>query len=203
MPAGVPARVARMRAALADFRVGYLASVVLGLLLLSLGAALLAPAGVVPQGTGVFRAIAGIYESTLGGFAVPVYLLGAFLGMFATSYAVLDGFPRGLSAAISALGRPPRRTESGRDVRYWAFLYATFLAGLAVVLLVPDPARLVNLAAAGTVLVAPLWYALIVLATHRLPEPFRPSLTWRVGAWLGCAGALAVAVYLGAILFSG
>lgn len=201
VPAGTIARRERMRTALLDFRVGYVASVILGLLLLALGAALLAPAGVVPQGTGVFRAIAGIYERTLGGAAVPVYLAGAFLGMFATSYAVLDGFPRGISAALTALGRKPVRTGSGRDARYWLLLYATFLAGLAVVLLVPDPAKLVNLAAAGTVLVGPLWYALIVVVTHRLPEPFRPSLASRVAAWMGLAGMIGVAVFVASILF--
>jgi Mn2+/Fe2+ NRAMP family transporter len=194
--APAPERPARMRIALADFRIGYAASVVLGLLLLSLGAALLAPRGLVPVGAGVFSTLAGIYRTSLGSWAVPVYLTGALLGMFATSYGVLDGFPRMMSRGLSALGFPVRATERGRDIRYWLILYAMVLVGLVAVLLVPDPARLVSLAATGTVLVGPLWYVLIILVTHRLPVQYRPTRAGRAAAWLGFAGMCATAGFV-------
>jgi Mn2+/Fe2+ NRAMP family transporter len=196
IPADEEGRRRKMREALLDFRVGYVTSVLLGLLLLALGAALLNPRGLVPAGTAVFTTITEIYRTTLGPSVVPIYLLGAFLGMFATSYGVLDGFPRSLSASLTAAGRPAPVTRRGRDVRYWYFLYAMFLLGLGAAILLPNPALLVSLAATGTVILGPLWYGLIVATTHRLPEPFRPTRRDRIVAWLGLAGMIATAVYV-------
>jgi hypothetical protein len=189
-------RPARLRTALLDFRVGYAVSILLGLLLLSLGASLLHPRGLVPAGSGVFSTLASIYRDALGAWSVPVYLAGAALGMFATSYGVLDGFPRMLSASLDHLGWRTRRTAKGRDPRYWLILYGMVLAGLFAIFLVPDPARLVSVAATGTVFVGPLWYLLIVLVTHRLPEPWRPRRAERAIAWLGLLGMCATAAFV-------
>lgn len=188
-------RAPRLRTALLDFRIGYAASIVLGLLLLSLGAALLAPRGDVPAGTQVFATIASAYKEALGAWAVPVYLIGAFLGMFATSYGVLDGFPRMVSRGIALLGYPGPITPAGRSVVTWGLLYTTVVGGVLTILVVPDPARLVSLAATLTVLVAPLWYGIIVALAHRLPEPWRPSRARRITAWAGWVGMCAIAVY--------
>lgn len=196
--AGEPLRTrpARLRMALLDFRTGYVVSITLGVLLLALGAALLHERGDVPSGTSVFATISSAYRDTLGEGTVPIYLVGAFLGMFATSYGVLDGFPRMVSRGLSVAGRREPRTRRGRDARAWILLYVIVAAGILAILLLPDPARLVSLAATGTVLVAPLWYGLIVAITHRLPEQWRPSRARRATAYAGLAGMFAIGIYV-------
>lgn len=186
-------RRAKLPDALTDFRIGYGIAIVLGLVLIGLGATLLRPRGLVPQGPGVIAIISEIYGSTLGPGVVPLYLLAAFLGMFATVLGVIDGFPRGVSRALSTIGREPMRTESGRDVRYWLILYAMLAIGVVVAVFLPEPAVLVSLAATATILLAPIWYLMILLCVHRLPEDDRPPKTLRAWAWAGLAAITVVA----------
>lgn len=181
-------RRAKTGEALLDFRLGYVTSIVLGLLLIGLGAALLAPRGLVPEGTAVIATISNIYGDALGSGTVPLYLGAAFLGMFATVLAVIDGYPRGISHTLEALGHDAKKTPEGRDIRYWWILYATFALAVAIAVFLPDPAVLVSLAAAATVLLAPIWYTLIVACVHRLPEEIGPPAWIRGWAWVGLAG---------------
>lgn len=194
---GLPEDGAKRRAhlpeALTDFRVGYLLAVVLGLVLVGLGASLLQPRGLVPEGPGVITTISEIYGATLGTGVVPLYLLAAFLGMLATVLGVIDGFPRGASRALESTGRPRVQTRSGRDVRYWLILYAMLAVGVGVAVFLPDPTLLVSLAATATVLLAPTWYLMIVLCVHRLPKEDRPPRALRAWAWAGVAGMAVIA----------
>lgn len=52
---------------------------------------------------------------------------------------------------------------------------------------------LVSLAAAATVLLAPVWYLMIIACVHRLPKDDRPSRPIRAWAWIGWVGMLATA----------
>lgn len=193
LPEDPEARRAQLPDSLTDFRVGYATAVILGLVLVGLGASLLQPRGLVPEGPSVITTISRIYRSTLGEGVVPLYLLAAFLGMFATLLGVIDGFPRAASRALEAGGRKPAETESGREIRYWGLLYATFGIGVTVAVFLPEPATLVSLAATATVLLAPLWYLMIVLCVHGLPEEDRPPRRLRAWAWAGLVGMTAIA----------
>jgi Mn2+/Fe2+ NRAMP family transporter len=105
--AGGADRAEMMRLGRRDLGIGYGLSAVLGLMLLSLGAVLLRPRGVVPDGIEVALTISRIYTELLGPWMFPVFMIAAFAAMFSTVYTVLDGFPRAF--ATRSCGGPRTR----------------------------------------------------------------------------------------------
>ncbi len=186
----------RVRDALLDYRLGYAVSFVLAMLLFALGAHLLHASHPDLGGFAVLAALADSYRQTLGAAAVPVVLGAAFLGMFSTVHAVADGYPRAVAAAWHALRG---RAAASRDLAQWWIFYGVALLAVALVVWLPDPVAVVGLAANGTVLLAPLWAALLMWVVWRDPEARGPGHeTWTSGA--GVAALLAVAVVVALVV---
>lgn len=96
----------RLKRGLLDMRVGYGASFVLAVLFLFLGAQVPLSIGKDAEGARVALSISQAYASILGPWIVPVFMTAAFVGMFATAYIVMDGFPRAFAEGLRvALGR--------------------------------------------------------------------------------------------------
>jgi Mn2+/Fe2+ NRAMP family transporter len=92
-----------LRASAFDLGLGYLASAVLAVMFISLGAVLLQPRGLVPEGLQVALTISNIYTEILGAWMRPVFMVTAFAAMFSTVYSVMDGFPRAFSTILKTL----------------------------------------------------------------------------------------------------
>ncbi|MFQ5679423.1 MAG: Nramp family divalent metal transporter [Gemmatimonadota bacterium] len=184
-----PSRV--LAVGLLDMRLGYGLSFLLGTLFVALGAEVLGPAGVTPQGAQVAVTIARLYTDVLGPWIFPLFLAAAFFGMFSTAYGVLDGFPRAFAATVGLL-RPS--TASRRTALYWGFLLGSLALAAAETALLPDPVLLVTVAAVISFLLSSLLYALNhYCVTHLIPDPeLRPGRGLRLWslAGIGCmAGA--------------
>lgn len=206
-----------MGPALLDMRVGYGVSLTLGLLFLALGAEVLGRAGVVPEGAEVAVTLARMYTDVLGEWSLPFFMAAAFFGMFSTSYGVMDGFPRAFAGTVRRLrmasggpnsgagsetrssgGDAEPAAESGRsDVPstedrspvYWGFLVVTLVAALAETWLLPDPVRLVTVAAVASFLLSPVTFVLnyACVTRHVAPDDGRPGRLLRTWAVLGIA----------------
>ena len=193
-PAPAPRRV--MAVGLLDMRLGYGVSLVLGILFLCLGAEVLRPAGLVPEGADVAITLARLYTEVLGPWVLPVFLLAAFFGMFSTAFGVLDGFPRAFAATVGRL-----RDEAPSDGHYWGFLGGSLALAVTETALLPDPVVLVTVAAVISFLLSSLLYALNPYCVTRLiddPE-LRPGALLRgwSGAGITCmAGATALFLWL-------
>jgi len=118
----------------------------------------------------VAATLARIYTELFGVWMRPLFYTVAFFTAFSTSYAIMDGMPRTLVAAVRHLrdDADPERADRGR--LYWSYLVILTLASIAVVRAVPDPVLLLTVLGALSFLASPLYYALNTWAVTRLIE---------------------------------
>ena len=177
-----------------DLLVGYGVSALLAVIFVALGAELLKPRGLVPQGIDVALTLSEIYTEVLGSWMLPLFLLAAFLALFSTAYSVMDGFPRTFAMLLREL-LPEQRWVAGQGT-YWGFMTAIFLVAIAANTLFPNPVTLVQWVGAVSLAVAPLLYGLNWYCVNRLIED--PTL--RPPPYLAIWGGLGVLAMLGAVV---
>jgi Mn2+/Fe2+ NRAMP family transporter len=176
-----------LRETLKEFNLGYVLSVVLALMFLTLGALLMHRTGAtLPESSAGFAAgIVGLYADSIGAWSAPVIGLAAFCAMLGTCVAVFDGYARSLSRAwSSATGRP----LAPRD-RHFA-LIAVAGGGLVLVLLFAGQIKLlVDLATTLSFLIAPViaYWNLRLVTRPNFDEAGRPGSLLRAWAWAGLA----------------
>jgi Mn2+/Fe2+ NRAMP family transporter len=170
-----------------DLRVGYWLSAILAVVFVSLGANLLQPRGLTPNGIDVALTLSKIYTELLGDWMFPVFMLASFAAMFSTSYSVMDGFPRTFAGLLRTLFPSNRFLNKSVNPAYWIFMVVIFAFAVAVNTLVPNPVLMVTLVGVVSLLVAPVLYALNYYCVTRLipDESMRPSRAMRIWALAG------------------
>lgn len=169
-----------------DLAVGYGLSAVLGVMLLSLGAILLRPRGLVPNGIDVALTISRIYTELLGPWMFPVFMITAFAALFSSVYSVMDGFPRAFSTIMKILFPGNAFLERPSNPSYWIFMVVIFAFSLITNTLLPNPVLVVTLVGVVSLLVAPVLYSFNYYCVTRLIEdeamrPGRALKLWAVG----------------------
>ncbi|MEO1365828.1 MAG: Nramp family divalent metal transporter [Acidobacteriota bacterium] len=191
---GSRAALERLRRGLVDLRLGYGLSAALAVAFVTLGATVLFPRGLVPEGTDVALTLSQLYTVVLGKWMQPLVLAMAFAALFTTCYTMMDGLPRSFVAATRALRSQPT-TVGGADRHYWIFLVSVTVAGMAILAVVPDPAFLVKVIGALGLLFSPIYYTLNMWAvTRRIDDPrLRPGLALQTLALIGIVSMAATA----------
>ncbi|MBW2457362.1 MAG: divalent metal cation transporter, partial [Deltaproteobacteria bacterium] len=123
-----------MRQSMADFHVGYLGTAFLAVCFVLLGAGVMHGTGTqFSPSAGKFAGqVIGLYAQTLGQWAKPVIGVAATAVMFSTTLAVVDGFPRALSALVERF-RGPEQVEKNEEQQtrgrrtYWIALGVMFV----------------------------------------------------------------------------
>lgn len=194
-----------LRAALADFRLGYGLTVVLALVFLALGALMMHGSGLAFERSNLAfaRQLIDLYERSLGGWSGPVVALAALTAMFSTTLTVFDAFPRSLARASRLAGVGPERAER------WLHVAWTAAIGFgALVLIVRYTARFTTLIDVVTVmafLTAPVFAGLnlALLTSRHTPANARPGPVLRAVAWAGLAFFVLFAALFGISRFGG
>ena len=137
-------RAAMLRMSRRDLGIGYVLSAVLGVMLLSLGAVLLRPRGLVPNGVDVALTISEIYTEILGAWMFPVFMIAAFAAMFSTVYSVMDGFPRAFSTLLRRLFPQNAFLHRSSNPSYWMFMVVIFAFSVVTNTLIPNSRRSVG-----------------------------------------------------------
>lgn len=195
-----------------DFHLGYWGAALLALCFLVMGAGVMYGKGVeIQTSAGGFSAqIIALYTATLGEWSRPLIGGCAFLVMFSTTLAVVDGFPRALAVLTLRARRPETPwggEESGRTDEdgvggfkavYWISL-AVLAGGSAVVLftLMTSLRAMVDLATTLSFLTAPLLAALNhrAMFDESVPADHRPSPLLRLASLGGIAFLGSFAAY--------
>ena len=176
-----------LRSTLREFNVGYIASGLLAVLFLGLGALVLYTDGTaLPDGTAAFAAgIVSLYTEAIGEWSRWIIGAAAFSAMLGTCIACLDGYSRALARSYNTL-----RTETIQDLRTlerWS-LVGVSVGALVLILAFPSDIRtLVDVATTLSFIVAPAvaaanWY---LVSQVRFPASSRPPLWLHVLAGLG------------------
>jgi Mn2+/Fe2+ NRAMP family transporter len=194
-----------LRKAVFDLRLGYWVSAALAVVFISLGATLLQPRGLVPNGIDVALTLSRIYTERLGAWMFPVFMTTAFFAMFSSVYTVMDGFPRAFASVLRTIF--PASTSAGNNwlhlasnPAYWGFMGVIFTFSVLVNTLIPNPVLMVQLVGTLSLMIAPLLFALnYYCATRLAPQAVRPGGVMRGWALAGItfmAAAASLSIYM-------
>ena len=193
----------RMAEALFDFNLGYLATAVLALFFLALGALIFFGSGqeVSDSPVGFPIQLIELYTAALGPWARPVIELAAFTTMFSTTFTVADAFPRALERTSVILAPRLEALGAGRfRGLYWGWMLVLVAGALLLMSVFQESLTgMVDLATTLSFLTSPILGVLnyrAVTAPH-MPAGTTPPPWLRVLTWLGLAfGFLFAGLYL-------
>ena len=179
----------RLHEALVDFNLGYLGTLIMALMFLSLGALIMFGTGEqsAPKAGDFAAQFVRMYTGALGSWSRVVIVAAAFATMFSTLLTVLDGYPRVLAAGIRLL-KPG--TERFGSFPYWVSM-ASMMAGamLVFVYVTSVMGTLVRFTMTVAFLSAPLFAYLNcrALKSPGFPQEASPPRWIRILSWLGLA----------------
>ncbi|MAT68964.1 MAG: iron transporter [Planctomycetaceae bacterium] len=158
-----------------------------------LGAAVLHARGELPEGTAMVETLARMYTESLGPWAEDVFLAGAFVVLFSTTFSALASWTRIYSDTLGQLGflefeDPQQRLRSIR-IMAWGFP----LLWAVVFLFVKQPMYMIMLGGLATAAVLLLVvYAAICFRYGRTAPELKPSWAYDAAFW---ASAVAIAAF--------
>lgn len=184
------------REAKLDFHIGYVATLVLALCFVILGAAVMHGSGQSFEGSpaGFAAQVIGLYENALGQWSGTAVGMAALAVMFSTFLTILDGFPRGLANLLLMLKGQEEgvsdtpQIEKRRHRFYWCLMLLTVTGSLVILnFFLGGLKQLVDFAATISFLAMPVFAFL----NHRailgadVPDEDKPG---RVLRWWSYAG---------------
>ncbi|MGR9101264.1 MAG: NRAMP family divalent metal transporter [Gammaproteobacteria bacterium] len=122
-----------LKAALFDFRVGYIGTALLAICFLLLGALVMYGSGreFSPNGAVFAGQLLDMYRQSLGDWAYPIIAAAALTTMFSTVVTCLDAFPRTLNASLGLLF-PDRVRRDNETMHYLLWLLVTIAGTLCI-----------------------------------------------------------------------
>ena len=160
--------------ALFDFNIGYLGTIITGLLFISLGAlAWYGSIEVLSPKSGVFaQQLIVAYKDNLGNIVGVLVGVAALTTMFSTTLTTLDASPRAMSKTFQYL----TKTKIDDSYLFWLIL---LIAGTLIILgfLVSEMGMMIKIATIISFITAPFYAIANLILMHKkhVPEEWRPS----------------------------
>lgn len=177
-----------LKETLFDFNFGYIASAILALCFLTLGAFLMYDMNMaIPDNsTGFSNMIIELYTSVIGDWSYPLMAAAGFSIMFGTCIAVFDGYARVAERSICILQGGFGSNDSQTKAYRWC-VALTALISFCIVWFAGNSLKfLVDLATVISFLIAPLIaVANFYLVLKDVPDAAKPKRWLRVLSWLG------------------
>lgn len=173
-----------LKESLFDFNVGYIATIILALCFLGLGALVMFGTGVEfsNQG-GIFAGqLIQLYTSSLGDAAYGIIGIAAFTTMLSTTLTTLDASPRAMSRTIQLLFDK----EGTQYYTFWLLILAIG-TGCIFIFLLSEMGQLVRIATVLSFITAPLYaflnYRLVI--SNQMPKKHQPKRGLRLLSVMG------------------
>ncbi|WP_179343887.1 Nramp family divalent metal transporter [Winogradskyella ursingii] len=172
------------KSALFDFNIGYIATIILGICFLALGALVIFNTGeVISVNASEFsQQLINMYTKSLGDWAYLIIGVAAFTTMFSTTLTTFDGSPRVMDRTTLLLFKSVGKTT------YLVWLGILFLGTIIIFFfLSAELGSLVKVATVLSFLTAP-FYAILnykLMTSKHVPESWRPSIKMHILSWLG------------------
>ena len=167
-----------------DFNVGYLATVILGICFVSLGALVMYNSGIsFSNSGGVFAGqLIDLYTSNLGDSFYLIISICAFTTMLSTTITCLDASPRTMSRATQLLTK-------NNDKNYYFYWISALSIGTMLIFyfLLSEMGALVELATVLSFITAP-FYAILnykLIMSDNMPKSHKPSKNLRILSIIG------------------
>ncbi|MGY6647402.1 Nramp family divalent metal transporter [Wenyingzhuangia sp. IMCC45574] len=189
-----------LKTTLFDFNIGYIATLVLGLCFLSMGALVMYHSGekFANGALGFSKQLINMYTANIGGAAFIFIAIAAFTTMFSTTITALDASPRAMETTLELL--------KGKKHTYAYAAWIFFLA-LGTILIVSffkaHMLQLVKIATILSFLTAPFFAVLnyILITSKHTPESHKPSILLKILSWLGITFLIGFSIWYLATLF--
>lgn len=169
---------------ISDFNIGYVCTIITGILFTSLGALILCQTGEdLESGATQFAfQFIEIYTTTIGPSAYYIIAIAAFAAMFSTTLTTLDASPRSMALATTLLFG----TKSKYNTLSWLLLLVTGTICMLLFLL-SEMVTLVTIATILSFVTAP-FYAIVnymLVSSKHMPKQWRPSRPMHILSWMG------------------
>ncbi|WP_219633095.1 Nramp family divalent metal transporter [Haloechinothrix aidingensis] len=189
-----------------DMNISYVVALLTGIAFLIVGAVVLHPIGLVPEGQEMGATIAQMYTDTFGLWIFPIIIAGGVAALFSTVFTYFDGQARVFEECCVRI-RKAWDTPKIRKLIYRGFQLLWLAGGTAIIYGLPEPIFVVQVASVLALLFAPIIFWLNIKAikdNFTTPEereflPNKAMMTW---AWLGVAALAAVSVYYLGVTFA-
>lgn len=173
-----------VKSSLFDFNIGYLATVILGLGFIALGALIMFQSGeTFSSNGGVFaNQLITMYTKSLGNWSYIIIGIAAFTTMFSTTITTLDASPRAMEKTSQLL--------FGNLLKHGYLFWILILTIGTIIIfffLNSEMGLLVKIATILSFLTAP-FYAIInykLMSSKHTPKEWRPKFGMHVLSWLG------------------
>ncbi len=181
-----------VRAAVIDFRIGFIGATVLAALFLILGALVMAgQSESIPSSSVGFAALLiELYTANLGDWSRPLITIAAWTTMFSTTLAVADAYPRAIRELIEISGAADTEdpTPNLPRSRYLSASILLSVGALVIIHFFGDRfTALIDFVTTVSFLAAPVlaWLSLSLLTGPHTPAAHRPGPFLRTLAWTG------------------
>lgn len=161
-----------------------------------LGAAVLHPQGIQPQGAEMLKQLSAMYQPALGNWTVSVFLLGAWAVLFKTLYVSTAANGRLFADFLNLAGIWTTSTPPQRDHVVKAFCIISPAIAFGLYVLLREPRFLVMIGGTAQALMLPLIAGATLYLRRRDADPrVAPSLASDVFCWLAASAITIVAAY--------
>jgi Mn2+/Fe2+ NRAMP family transporter len=185
-----------LKETLFDFNFGYLASIVLAVCFITMGAFIIYGTDTT-MGAGAAEFsndVVNLYSETLGSWSYIIIAAAAFSIMFGTAIAVFDGYGRAMTKSIQLTINPKNFNET----KYYRIVTVlTMLGGFLVILFFQDSFKaLVTFTTVFSLIVAPIIAILnTVLVQKKRIGKKAPKLWLRILSYMGIVYLIAFSIY--------
>lgn len=183
-----------------DMNITYIISLLSGVVFLIVGAAVLYPLGLVPEGSEMGATIARIYTETFGPWIFPVIVSGGVAALFSTVFTYFDGQARITEECAVRLIKRWDNPVS-RILVYRGMQVIWLVAGIAIVYGLPKPILVTQVASVMALVFSPVLYWLTIKAVKdnfktEFEIALLPSKLMFAWAWTGTVALVCVTAYL-------
>ncbi|MCY3998654.1 MAG: Nramp family divalent metal transporter [Flavobacteriaceae bacterium] len=191
-----------------DFNVGYMASVVLAVCFLALGALVMFGSGEIfsSQGAAFAGQLINLYTSTMGQVFFGLIAVAAFATMLSTTITCLDASPRVMTRSVELIA--PKSTMVKRknsDKKLYGIWMIILAIGTSIIFIsfLSEMGTLVRIATVLSFISAPIYATLnlAVVTSKHMPKERRPSKTLKLISILGIVFLLGFTGYFVSTLF--
>ena len=172
------------RAALFDFNIGYLSTIILGIGFVSLGALIMHNSGeTFSNSASIFsNQLISMYTKSMGNWAYIFIAIATFTTMFSTTLTTLDASPRAMHRTSQLLFN----NSFNKGYLLWIALL-TIGTIIILVFYISEMGLLIKIATILSFITAP-FYAIVnykLISSKHTPKEWRPSKSMHILSWLG------------------
>lgn len=191
-------KVASLKEALFDFRVGFIGTAFLAVCFLAIGALVMYGSGVEFKAGGAAFAeqLLDMYKQALGDWAYPIVAIAALTTMFSTTLTLLDAFPRTIGMSLELLA--PQQFQHRKNRSIYIFWLLITIAGTLLLLFffTPSMGEMVKIATIVAFVAAPVLAILntMIMFDKSIPESYRPGKIMAIWCFLGLAALIGCSI---------